>query len=243
MTSEPQGVTLPNWVIWLGSAAVLFHLAAVATTALDAPSGPWVSPMGPTNSPAPAFAAHLSREATGPYCRLIKMSNSFHFASNRLETQEIAFRAVLKDAGGKVVEERRFPNPQANSAIQYRQKLLASQLGNDEPLPPQLGIIIPPPGQELPKLRWWQIEGEKRLKLVQDSPNAAPRNQQLMQPSAWSFLAVRSYVRHLTSAHDAASVEIVRTWHDPVLPMLLYNRQMPDRETLRNFQSSYGDLR
>jgi hypothetical protein len=232
----------PRWVLVCGSAAIVFHLFAALIAALDAPSGPWATPMGSSPALAPTFAFQTAEYVTLPYSRLVKMTSSFHFSSNKQEAQEVLFEALLKDANGKVLQTLRFPDPNANRWVRYRQSLLAQQLGNDEPVPPQQGVIVAPAGQPLPKQRWWQQDGEKRLKMIEDTPNAIPRNQPVMQPAPLSYIAAQSYARYLCKAQGADKVEIVRQWFDPVLPNILFEPAPPTDERLSRFYATYGDL-
>jgi hypothetical protein len=203
--------------------------------------------MGPSPAEPPPFAYHIAEHLKVPrttvrYAPLIKMSSSFHFYSNKLEEQEILFEVRLKNESGKIINTYRFPDPATNPWIRYRQRLLAQQLGNDEPLPPQQGVVISPAGQQLAKLRWWQPDGEKRMKLMEDTPNAVPRNQQLMQPSTLSYIAAKSYARYLARTGQAAKVEIVREWFNPINPVVLFQNDPPPDDFFTRFYAVYGDL-
>jgi hypothetical protein len=242
MRTEQSIALPPRWVLIGGSIILLFHVFAMLIAAFDATSGPWPTPMGPSPAEPPPFAYHIAEHVTLPYTRLIKMASSFHFYSNKQESQEVLFEARLKNESGKVINTYRFPDPSANPWLRYRQRLLAQQLGNDEPLPPQQGVIIPPVGQQLPKLRWWQPEGEKRLKLIEGTSNDVPRNQQLMQPSTLSYITAKSYARYLAKTGQADKVEIVREWFDPINPVVLFRNEQPPDDLFTRFYATYGDL-
>ena len=50
------------------------------------------------------------------------------------ETIRDTFGDYIENESGKVINTYRFPDPAANPWVRYRQRLLAQQLGNDEPL-------------------------------------------------------------------------------------------------------------
>jgi len=242
MRTEQPFALPPKWVLVGGSIVLLFHLFAVLIAAFDATSGPWPTQMGPSPAEPPPFAYHTAEYVTLPYTRLIKMASSFHFYSNKQESQEILFEARLKNESGKVIKTFRFPDPSANPWLRHRQRLLAQQLGNDEPLPPQEGVKLSPSGQQLPKLRWWQPAGEKRLVLREDTPNAAPRAQQSMQPSTLSYIMANSYARYVSRKGQAGKVEIIREWFDPINPVVLFQNELPGDDLFKRFYANYGDL-
>jgi hypothetical protein len=63
-----------------------------------------------------------------------------------------------------------------------------------------------------------------------------------MKPSEWTNALVRSYARYLGRTHDAAAVEIVRHWRDPIYPTVLFAPQPPSEEELKPYVASFGDL-
>jgi hypothetical protein len=241
MPRDRAATVLPRWVIVLGSLAIGFHLFNALLSTLNVRSGPWVTNVGPSPAEPPPFAAIIGDALTVPYNRLVKVNHNFHFDSNRQEIQEITFEARLRDSSGKVIDTQKIPEPEANAFVRQRQWLLAQRLGGDEPVPPVQGVVLAPPGQELPAMYWWQEEHPRLLKLYKGNANTIPRNPQLMQPSEASFIAVRSYARYVKRLHGASAVEIMRTWRDPVMPTILFAPEPPSPDILKPFQSSYGE--
>jgi len=235
----------PAWVVVLGSVLVLVHLFCALASALNTFSGPWAMLGGNAGSEAlaPQFAISSWSGLAEYYQRYVKVTSPFRFSSLRQEMLEINAEAVLKDEAGKVIDKVKLPDPEASSAMQYRQRLLAQQLGNDIPLPPQQGVVIAPEGQKLPTIRYWVNETDHRLVLKEDNPNAVPRNQSFMQPSTWQYIVAKSYVRYLNRQQPKAKVELVRSWYDPVNPIVLIEQEAVPAEMLRGFTSSYGELR
>lgn len=237
------GVTLPPlWVMLAASTLIVFHFFCALITALFASSGPWPAPMGSMEALPPQFAITMGRSVAEPYQHILKTNSPFRFISIKQEQIDIAFEAVMRDANGTVKSKHVWPDPDAPEAIRYRQRLLAQQLGNDIPLPPQESIIIAPGGEKLRTVRWWHPEGDHRMILKQDSPNAVPRNQTFMQPGDWQFIVAKSYTRYLSRVHPETKVEIIRTWCEPVQPMVLIEEAVPSAELLKRFHSSYGEL-
>jgi hypothetical protein len=231
-----------TWAMVLGSVVIAIHLLLAFFMTLNVPSGPWPTPQGGSTAEAPPFAMVIGRRLAMPYQSVTKSNSTFRFSSIRQEQLDISFEAKLKDDKGTVTSKINFPDPEAPSSIQYRQKLLAQQLGNDEPLPPQQGVILPAAGQQLPTLRWWQQDGDRRYVLKQDNPNAVPRNQQFMQPSVSQMIVAKSFSRFLARHHATAKVEINRIWYDPIMPMVLITDPPPTSDDLRRYSSSYGEL-
>lgn len=243
MRRESQPALPPTWVMLLGSVLIMFHLSCALITALGASSGPWPVQGETYEGIPPRFTRTPKDLIADNYQRLLKATYHFHFGSIKQEVQEISFDAILRDDKGAVVGKRVFPDPEASSAIRYRQQMLAQKLSDDIPLPPQTGIVIAPAGQTLPTLQWWSPDGERRSVLKQDNPNAVPRNQNLMQPSTWQYLVAKSYERYLKRQTSQPKIEIIRTWYNPVMPVFMIDERMsPSPEMLFRYQSSYGEL-
>lgn len=242
MQRENEPAWPPTWLMVVGSLAIAIHLFLAFFMTLNVPSGPWATPQGAMPALAPAFANTIGSSFALPYQSVLRSNSTFRFSSMRQEQLDLTFEALLKDDKGTVTRKISYPDPTAPSSIQYRQKLLAQQLGNDEPLPPQQSVIIAAPGEQLPTLRWWQQDGDRRYVLKQDNPNAVPRNQQFMQPSQAQMIVAKSYARFLARHHAAPKVEIQRSWYDPIMPMVLINQDPPTADELRRFMSSYGEL-
>lgn len=233
----------PTWMLALGSVAIALHLLLAFIITLNVPSGPW--PVGGAGIPAdpPRFISRIGESKwVKRYYNALPSYHSFHFSSNRQEGQEISFDGLIKDDKGTVIKKISFPDPEAPSSIQVRQRLLAQQLGNDEPLPPQQGVIIAAPGKELEPIRWWHQEADRRYILKTENPNAVPRNQSFMHPTDAQMLIARSFSRFLSRQNAGARVELTRNWYDPILPMVLVNDPPPSAADLRHFSSSYGEL-
>lgn len=242
MSRESQPALPPAWVMVLGSIAIAVHLFFALISSLFASSGPWPTPMGSSEVLPPQFAISVGANLAEPYQRLLKATHSFRFPSIKQEMLEIGFEAIQRDANGNVVSKRVIPDPDASGAIRYRQQLLAQQLGNDIPLPPPQGVIIAAVGEKLPTLRWWSPDGDHRMVLKQDNANAVPRNQNFMQPSPWQYIVAKSFVRYQQRQNNLGHVEIIRSWYEPIMPMVLIEREAPTADILRRFQSSYGEL-
>src|SRR6516165_6206300 len=94
---------LPPWLTGLGSAAVAFHLAAVAALALAAPSGPWPTAFGASTATGPQFARSVSAVTMPYYLGPLKLTHNYHFAGNRPGATAVYVEARLKDAEGRLV--------------------------------------------------------------------------------------------------------------------------------------------
>src|SRR5438270_7617046 len=96
------GERLPRWAVWLGSAAIAYHLFAVVIGALMAPSGPWPSMEG--MSLPPQLVRSIDEPITRPYLKLVKLTHNYHFGSNRpaMEAAELEFQ--LLDGTGKEIK-------------------------------------------------------------------------------------------------------------------------------------------
>lgn len=233
----------PTWMMVLGSVAIALHLLLAFILTLNQPSGPW--PVQGAGLPAdpPRFVSGIGNHwLTNLYHNTVRSNHSFHFSSNRQEGQEISFDGLIKDDKGTVIKKISIPDPEAPSSIQVRQRLLAQQLGSDEPLPPQTGVIIAPAGKELEPVRWWHQDADRRFILKTENPNAVPRNQSFMHPTDAQLIIARAYSRFLSRQNAGARVELNRNWYDPILPMVLVNDPPPNAADLRHFSSSYGEL-
>src|ERR1700686_422694 len=102
-TSVAPPRALPRWVAVLASAAIAFPLAAVIALALAAPSGPWLTPYGPSPAMGPQFAQAVSSVTTNHYLKHLRMTHNYHFATDRPETVGVSFEVRLKDAKGDVL--------------------------------------------------------------------------------------------------------------------------------------------
>src|SRR5207237_5455485 len=93
-SSNPTAI--PRWLIAVGSAALAAHLLAVAAQVLAAPSGPWITPFGPSMAEPPTCAQKIN-EVTGHYLWPLRLNHHYRFASNRVGQPEVEFTVRLKD--------------------------------------------------------------------------------------------------------------------------------------------------
>ncbi|MCI0463440.1 MAG: hypothetical protein L0Z62_41410 [Gemmataceae bacterium] len=225
--SSGPPLPLPRWLMILGSAALAFHLTALGFRVLSAPSGMWwAPPFGPTMAEPPTFATTVDDVTARSYLYPLKMTHNYHFPTNRPASPGVMFEARFKDRSGKQVTLR-FPDPEASSAVQFRQQMLAYGLADDMLVTPAQGEMIPPPGGEVRTVQFWEMGPDRMLRLRTVPDHLVPRNQPVMQPREWSLLLARSYARYLCRVHDVRSVEIVRRSKDPVSPMVLVVPALP----------------
>jgi hypothetical protein len=228
--SEPQANAaraLPRWLVFLGSAAVAFHLFALGVLAVAAPSGPWPGAVGTVMGMEPPFAAPVSALTTRHYLMPLKMSHNYHFATNRPGMPAAAFEVRLKDEQGNVLETLTFPDPHANCWIRHRQALLAQDLADDAPIPPRQGETIPAPGQQVANVTYWDTAEDGGLRLKTAPEHLVPRDRPVFRPSEWSMVLARSYVRHLCREYGAASGELIRRTREPITPDLMFTDEPP----------------
>jgi hypothetical protein len=234
--------TVGVWAMVVGSLAIGWHLLAIFIGALDAPSGPWPTPMGPQRFDPPAFAFQIAEHLTLPYAQLIKIAGAYRFESNRLETPDVQVEARVRDAAGRVIAQQRLPEASASAQVRYRQQMLVYWLQFDRPLPPPQSVLLAPTGGKVPQARWWEPDGERRMRLIQDDANAVPRNRPVMEPTPSAFKLASAYARHLCRRHGGDRAEIVRLYREPIPPTVLFQEQPPSVDELRGFQATYGDL-
>ncbi|HXG09865.1 MAG TPA: hypothetical protein VNK04_08765 [Gemmataceae bacterium] len=225
MSPTPSQTTerVPRWLLIAGSVAIVFHLSAVVVRALAAPSGPWVSEMGPDTATPPQFAYTLD-SLTSPYLKLIRLTDSYRFPSNRPGFSAVYLEVRLKDEAGQELATVRIPDEQANFWVRHRQTLLAHTLGNDQmvTLPPS--ELIPAPHQQVPQVVYWEPAANepRHLHLARKSINEIDRNAPPPRPSDDALLLARSYARHLCRVHGAAKAEIIRHHKNPMPPAVLF---------------------
>ncbi len=249
----------PTWLIVVGSAAILFHLAAIIIPILDTPSGPWAMPDGRNVADAPMFA-HSANGLATLHAESLRIAHSYHFVTDHPgDLPGVEFLVRLKDADGKPLSTLRFPDPQANPWVRHRQRLLASALAPDFPVAPPGGEVIAAPGGKVPTFDIWLLLEERipgiatpalsealadpkvQLKLQTVPQHLVPRNRQVMRPSEWSVLLARSYCRYLCRKHDAASAEIIRLTREPVSPLVL-NSNDPKNPAFEDLVASFGEV-
>src|SRR5438094_425610 len=125
-TSPP--LRLPFALKVAGSVFAVGHLLLIGLYALAAESGPWPYNNGPSTSPGPQFATTIIWDVAYPlYLRPLRLTNDYHFASNRPAEYAVYFEVVLKYEYGEV-KTLKFPDDKANPWVRHRQQLLAQQL-------------------------------------------------------------------------------------------------------------------
>jgi hypothetical protein len=244
MSAEPEKLPLPNWLLWAGSAVIIFHIVALVVVVLAVPSGPWPSPFGPSNEEAPKFAQELSKVTTQGYLQPLQISSTYHFESNRPDLDSVYFEALLRDAQGKLIQTIRFPEKDTKMWVRSRQAALAQSLGEDVPLQPPRGEIISAPGKEMETVYIWESPESGGPQVLSKIPIIRiPRDRPAFGPSDWSRELARSYARYLGKEHDAASVEIVRHSRRPIFPAFVLTEQGPGPEDLEEMICSFGEYR
>jgi hypothetical protein len=232
---------LPRWCVIVASLAIVFHLVAIVSGALAAPSGPWANQEEGTLAAPPAFAASLQKVVGPSYLSWLKLTHNYHFPSNRPNTSGVYFEVRLKDAEGKEIAALRYPDAEANGLVRSLQLNLARWLEDDVPVPMPQGERIAPPGQESPSLLIWNSVDGRKGNLERIPEHLIPREHPVFRPSDWSLLLVRSYGRYLCRKHGAASAELIRHIRESIPPTVLTNDDMLP-EDLEDLVSNYGEL-
>jgi hypothetical protein len=232
---------LPRWFLVIASLAIVFHLVAVLSGALAAPSGPWPNQEEAGSAPGPSFAASLNNAIRPNYSSWLKLTHNYHFPSNRPNINGINFEVVLKDADGNEIKTIKFPDAEANAVVRSLQQDLARWLEEDVPVPPPQGERIAAPGQELPSLQIWNALDNRRGRLEKMPEHLISRDRPVFRPSDWSLLLARSYSRFLCRKYGADSAEVVRHIREPIPPSVLADEDLhPD--DLEDSISYYGKL-
>src|SRR5262249_54167751 len=143
-----------------GSAAIVYHLAAITIPILDMPSGQWVTGEGPRMLDAPEFA-HAAAGLSNWHADYLRVTHDFHFVSNKPgEIPGVRFEVRLREKDGTLMETLQFPDPNANPWLRHRQELFARFFAPDQPVESPRSDVIYPAGQE-PLIPLWAIHGEK----------------------------------------------------------------------------------
>ena len=244
MPVEPERPPLPPWLLWLGSAAILFHLFALLIVVLAVPSGPWPSPFGPSPQEPPAFAQAVGGFTTGYYLRPLQLSSNYHFESNKTEYDSVYFEAQLRDADGRVIQTVRIPDEHASLWSWRKQVALAQSLGLDEPVVPPRGEMITAPGKAMPTVKVWDApEGGGPLTLQEIPVIRIPRDREMYRPTDLSLQLAKSYSRYLGHGAQAASVELIRHSRRPLLPAFIRTREGPPPDAFEEMVCSFGEYR
>jgi hypothetical protein len=243
--SPDQPVSLPPWLLILGSGAIAFHLLAITLGALAAPSGPWPTPMGPNTLEPPQFASMANRLVGPIYLQPLRMTHTYHFTSNRPGAPGAYFEVVLKDASGKRIKTLKIPDANANFWVRHRQSLLAQGLNDDVPVPPPQGEKVAAPHKKLPKVAIWEPVGDKpgdmrHFKIAKVDEHLIPRNRFVLRPSEWSLVLAKSYARYLCRTYSADRAEIIRHMQDPIPPSIFFMDLPPG--ALDDMISNFGEF-
>ena len=243
MSAKRSAPPLPGVLIGAASVFVGLHFLAIGVHVLAAPSGPWVTPMGvPSQATGPKFTEKLDEAVTTAYLQPLHMTHNYHFNGNRGDTPGVAFEVRLKDADGQLIKTLRFPSPQANAWVRQRQAMLAQQLGDDEPVQPLPGEVIPAPGQKMKKKTIWEPVGPDDLEMREIDEHLVPKNRQVFGPRPWSLIVARSYARYLCRDYGAASAELTRLSRQAVMPEILFAPKIEDEE-LKTLTTRFGEYR
>src|SRR5262245_2130867 len=242
MSAPPENLPLPRWLIWLGSAAIAFHLLALLIAVLAAGSGPWPMPGGESRALAPKFANDISEVTTGYYLRPLQMASSYHFLSNRTDIDSVYIEVQLRDSQNNVIQTLRLPDEGANLWLRSRQQLLALGLGDDEPVLPPRGEVIPAPGKSAPMETIWDSPDQSGpLQLTKVEVHRIPRNRPVFRPTDSTQQLARSYARHLCRETGAASAELIRHSRRPLSPAMLFMNE-PAPDAFEEMVCTFGEL-
>jgi hypothetical protein len=220
---------LPSWLVLGVSLFIAFHLFAVGMHVLAAPSGPWLSPFGPSTAIGPIFAGRIDEVTRPYYLRPLHMTHNYHFIGNRPDAPGIEIEVRLKDADGRLIKTVRFPTDQDNLWLRQRHTIMAAQLGDDEPVQAPGAVPIPAPGKAAETKKIWDPSpaGPNQMTLRAVPVHLIPKNQPVFRPRDWSQITARAYARHLCRENGAASAELVRRSRQPVQPSVLFMPEPP----------------
>jgi hypothetical protein len=231
---------LPLWIERAISALVLFHLFALVILILSAPSGPWPSPMGASQTLGPPFATQIAEFTTRKYLKPIGLTHNYHFLDNRPDSPDVVLHLRLKDDDGNTTQEVQIPSGNENPWLRYRHTMLAQGLAGDEPVEAPRGEVIPAPGQQMRKIPIWESTGPTTLKLRAVPQHLIPKDQPVSRPSTWSLVLAHSYQRYLARHYGASSVELVRHSRQAIMPAILLLPETP-RGTFDTLISTYEE--
>ncbi len=237
-------VRLPGWLVVLGSLVIAGHLVAIAGLALAVRTEPMGTPLGggePAVYAAPQFAQSIYDVAGPYYLRFLRMTQPYHFATNRPGHPGVIFEVRLRDADGKETATLKFPDPKANAWVRHRQSLLARGLSLDEPVEALRGEAIAAPGQQVQNVEFWDGTDEHQVRLKTAAQHLMPRERPVTRPTKWADVLAHSYARYLCRAHGAASAEVTRRMHNSIPPFILF--EPPPPGLFDDFTANFGELR
>jgi hypothetical protein len=234
-------IALPRWAVLTVSAAIAFHLVALLILVLGAHSGPWYSPFGRTQANPPKFAEGANDFFKSWYYPLLSMGHDYHFSKNDPEEQGVFLEVLLKDRSGTVVDTLTFPDKDENPWVQHRQALLVWGLGDDIPVQPPRGEVIPGETKKGRTITIWDApEGEPIQRKTTVAEMLIPRNRDVYRPSERSLRLAESFARYLCRKHGVPTVELIRHHRNAVMPENLWMLdQLPPEWS--DELSSFGD--
>ena len=239
---------LPPWVVVGGSVLIILHFLAVGAVVLSAQSGPWWVPQLSRESPAlgPKFIETVGNNAAAYYLEPLRLSQSYHFNSNRLGTTSVIFfEAKLRDEQGKVIKTITYPDKENdNFWLAHRYSMLGLRIGNDQVFQPRGAEVLPAPGAKTTTVVIWDTSNPKFWKLKTELEHLVPKTTQVWQPSEASLLWAKAFQRYLLRENSAASVELIRHSRNPILPDYMYMKEneLPP-ETFNELVCSFGEYR
>jgi hypothetical protein len=240
---------LPRWAVALGSIVIGLHLLAVGMLVLSTSSGPWPTRFGESMADGPYFAIKLNRLFFSAYLEPLRLTHTYHYASDRPLVSAVWFEGKLKNANGDVFKTVKIPEESANFSVRHRQHLIAMFLGNDQPVQAPRAESISAPGQKMRQVSIWEGGEANTLRLIQKEEHLVPKDRPVMRPTDWSLILARSYQRYLNRRYKADAVELVRHSKEPVMPGLMFLPRRPDGtletppETFSELISTYGESR
>jgi hypothetical protein len=193
-------------------------------------------------APPPAFARVLASFTTDRYLAPLKMTHNYHFVTNRPAVPGVFFEVQLRDEKGYPLKTVTFPQPEAPFIVRHRQLLLARGLADDQPVEPRTSEVIPAPNQKVQTVAIWDGVGEWSLVIRSVPEHLVPRDRPVMQPSSWSLVLARSYVRHLCRQHGATSGELIRHTREPLSPQLASSED-PPASAFAELVSNFGEMK
>jgi hypothetical protein len=151
------------------------------------------------------------RQVTVPYyLHPLRLSNNYHFATNRPRNSSAYFEIILKDVAGDE-KTLKYPDDKANFWVRHRQEMLFQGFEEPQMMEPLSAIQIEGEGQQAEMIEYWFHDPmNNRLDLKRELKRVAPRNVPLPTPSDWTKLRVQAYMRYLCQKHNAVSAKLVR---------------------------------
>lgn len=234
---------LPAWLRIVASVAIVVHLGVFAAWVLHAPSGPWITPFGPSDAEGPYFARPIAQAAESTYLRPLRMTHTYRFAANNVATLGVYFEVHLRDDKGKHLKTLKFPDDKALPWPRHRQAILARELTNDRPVQPGGSEVIPAPNRKMETVTIWE-PGKEQMSLKRTPVHMVPRDRPVEGPSPWSLLLAQTYMRHLCREHKASSAELVRHTRGVIFPSFtILDETMIPPDAFNELVCNFGEYR